>query len=277
MIVVYRTKRNRGDNMAAEENTNVGTINEAELEEKVKDMYREVATNPEGEFHFEMGRAMAERLGYDPADLDRIPAEAIESFAGVGYYFHLLDLKEGESVVDLGSGSGMDTFVAALKVGKSGSVVGIDMTDEQRAKAERLRDAGGFGNIEYVKGYIDAVHSKNETFDAVISNGVINLAPDKGKVFKEAARILKPGGRLALSDIVTEVQLPEGIVCNTTLWAACIGGAMQQDDYRAAIEEAGLHVEKVQDNPEYMFISENAQGASKKFGVKSISLLAVKP
>lgn len=263
--------------MAAEENTNVGSINEAELEEKVKDMYTEVALNPEGEFHFEMGRVMAERLGYDPADLDRIPAEAIESFAGVGYYFHLLDLKEGESVVDLGSGSGMDTFVAALKVGKSGSVVGIDMTDEQRAKAERLRDAGRFENIEYVKGYIDAVHSKNESFDAVISNGVINLAPDKGKVFKEAARILKPGGRLALSDIVTEVQLPEGIVCNTTLWAACIGGAMQQDDYRAAIEEAGLHVEKVQDNPEYMFISENAQGASKKFGVKSISLLAVKP
>jgi protein-L-isoaspartate O-methyltransferase len=110
-----------------------------ELEIKVKAMYRSVAENPHGDFHFEMGRALAERLGYLPADLDRIPAEAIDSFAGVGYYFHLADLKEGETVVDLGSGSGMDSFIAALKVGARGKVFGIDMTDEQRAKAERLR------------------------------------------------------------------------------------------------------------------------------------------
>ena len=115
-------------------------LNKVELEQKVKDMYREVAQRPEGEFHFEMGRALAERLGYATADLDRIPAAAIESFAGVGYYFHLANLRAGESVVDLGSGSGMDTFVAALKVGASGKVVGVDMTDEQRYKAERLRD-----------------------------------------------------------------------------------------------------------------------------------------
>ena len=104
-----------------------------ELESKVKAMYRSVAESPHGEFHFEMGRAMAERLGYASSDLDRIPKEAIESFAGVGYYFHLADLKEGETVLDLGSGSGMDTFIAALKVGPRGKVIGIDMTDEQRA------------------------------------------------------------------------------------------------------------------------------------------------
>src|SRR5256886_17430493 len=109
-------------------------VDRAELETKVQDMYRAVALHPEGEFHFEMGRAMAERLGYAPADLDRIPAEAIESFAGVGYYFHLADLKPGETVLDLGSGSGMDTFIAALKVGPGGTVTGVDMTDEQRAK-----------------------------------------------------------------------------------------------------------------------------------------------
>jgi arsenite methyltransferase len=262
--------------MARKAETNVSSIDMTELEQKVKDMYRDVALNPEGEFHFEMGRAMAERLGYSSEDLDRIPAEAIDSFAGVGYYFHLLNLNEGESVVDLGSGSGMDTFVAALKVGQSGKVVGIDMTDEQRSKAERLRDQVGFNNITYLKGYIDAIPCADESFDAVISNGVINLAPDKGKVFQEARRILKPGGRLAISDIVTEVQLPDGITCNTTLWAACIGGAMQQDSYRTAIETAGLRVEAEQRNPEYQFISENARGASKKFGVKSISLLAIK-
>lgn len=248
-----------------------------ELEHKVKDMYREVAQHPEGEFHFEMGRALAERLGYAPADLDRIPAAAIESFAGVGYYFHLANLQEGERVVDLGSGSGMDSFVAALKVGGNGTVVGIDMTDEQRSKAERLRDEAGFTNISYLKGYIEDVPCESASFDAVISNGVINLSADKPKVFREAARVLKSGGRLAISDIVTETQLPDGITCNATLWAACIGGAMQQDDYRAAIETAGLRVERVQDNPQYLFISDNALGASKQYGVKSISLLAVKP
>jgi arsenite methyltransferase len=248
-----------------------------DLESKVKAMYRSVAEDPHGEFHFEMGRAMAERLGYAPADLDRIPAEAIESFAGVGYYFHLAELKAGETVVDLGSGSGMDTFVAALKVGAGGKVIGIDMTGEQRAKAERLRDRDGFRNVSYLEGYIEEAPLPDGIADVVISNGVINLAPEKDKVFREAARLLKPGGRFAISDIVTEVQLPETIVCNSTLWAACIGGAAQQNNYRGQIEAAGLRVATVEDNPQYQFISDNAKGASEKFGVKSISLLARKP
>ena len=110
----------------------------------------------------------------------------------------------------------------------------------------------------------------------VISNGVINLAPDKAKVFRDAARLLKPGGRLAISDIVTEVQLPQSIVCNSTLWAACIGGAAQQDNYFELIETAGLRVAAVEDNPAYQFVSDNAQGASRKYGVKSVSILALK-
>jgi SAM-dependent methyltransferase len=252
------------------------TFDPKELESKVKAMYRSVAENPYGEFHFEMGRTMAERLGYSPADLDRIPADSIDSFAGVGHYFHLADLKPGDIVVDLGSGSGMDTFIAALKVGPRGKVTGVDMTDEQRAKAERLRDGGGFLNVTYVKGYIEDVPLPDGSADAVISNGVINLATDKSKVFGEAARLLKKGGRLAISDIVTDVQLPDTIVCNATLWAACIGGAAQRDNYRQMIEAAGLTVMRVEDNPQYHFISDNAQGASRKFGVKSISLLAVK-
>jgi arsenite methyltransferase len=252
------------------------TFDPKELEAKVKAMYRSVADDPHGEFHFEMGRALAERLGYPAADLDRIPAEAIESFAGVGYYFHLAGVREGETVVDLGSGSGMDTFIAALKVGSKGKVIGVDMTDEQRAKAQRLRDRDGFTSVTYVKGYIDKVPLPAESADVVISNGVINLATEKAAVFLEAARLLKPGGRLALSDIVTEAELPESIVCNSTLWAACIGGAAQLDSYRRHIEAAGLRVAQIQDNPAYQFISDNAQGASRKYGVKSISLLARK-
>lgn len=246
------------------------------LEQKVKAMYRAVALEPEGEFHFEMGRTMAERLGYAPSDLDAIPAEAIDSFAGVGYYFDLAQLKAGEKVVDLGSGSGMDSFVAALKVGGAGSVTGVDMTDEQLAKAERLRQAGGFANVAYRKGYIQATALPEGAYDCVISNGVINLAPDKGEVFREAARLLKRGGRLALADIVTEVQLPEGITCDATLWAACIGGAMPADGYVAALERSGLRVRQLRDNPQYQFISKNAQGAARKYGVKSVSLVAVK-
>jgi ubiquinone/menaquinone biosynthesis C-methylase UbiE len=246
------------------------------LEEKVKTMYRAVALEPSGEFHFEMGRAMAERLGYAPSDLDAIPSEAIQSFAGVGHYFDLAQLKPGEKVIDLGSGSGMDSFVAALKVGTGGSVTGVDMTDEQLAKAERLRKAAGFGNVGYRKGYIQSTGLADGAYDCVISNGVINLAADKSEVFREAARLLKRGGRLALADIVTEVQLPEGITCDATLWAACIGGAMQSDGYVAAIEAAGLRVKHIRDNAQYRFISKNAQGAARKYGVKSVSLVATK-
>jgi len=256
--------------------SSTAAVDRADLEGQVKDMYRLVALEPNAEYHFEMGRQLAERLGYDRAELDRIPAEAIESFAGVGYHFGLAALQAGERVLDLGSGSGMDTFIAALKVGPTGRVIGVDMTDEQRAKAERLRERDGFANVSYLKGYIEAIPCEHATFDVVISNGVVNLSADKPAVFAEAARVLKPGGRLALSDIVTEVPLPDGIVCNATLWAACIGGARQQDEYRAAIEAAGFALKRTVDNTAYRFISANAQAASRKYGVKSISLVAVK-
>jgi SAM-dependent methyltransferase len=252
------------------------TVDARDLESKVKDMYREVATNPHGEFHFEMGRTMAERLGYSAADLDLIPAEAIESFAGVGQFFHLAALKPGETVVDLGSGSGMDTFVASIKVGSTGRVIGVDMTDEQLAKARRLSELRGFSNITYRKGYIEETGLESGIADCVISNGVINLAPDKDRVFREAARLLRRGGRLAISDIVTDTPLPESVVCNADLWAACIGGAAQRDRYRSEIEGAGLKVLELQDNPEYRFISDRAQGATTKYGVKSVSIVAIK-
>jgi arsenite methyltransferase len=256
----------------------VGTrsLDVAALETKVKAMYRSVALEPEGDFHFEMGRAMAERLGYVPTELDVIPSAAIDSFAGVGYYFDLAKLQPEERVVDLGSGSGMDSFIAALKIGPAGRVIGIDMTDEQLAKAELLRKAAGIAHIEYRKAYIQRTGLADAAFDLVISNGVINLAPDKTAVFREAARLLKPGGRIALADIVTEMQLPDGITCDATLWAACIGGAMRADDYLKSISSAGFRVDQVRDNPQYRFISKNAQRAAAKFGVKSISLVATR-
>lgn len=254
----------------------VTSLDTQDLEARVKKMYQEVAQEPDNEFHFETGRPLAERLGYPPADLDQIPAESIDSFAGVGYHLDLAALTEGETILDLGSGSGMDVFVAALRVGDDGKVIGIDMTDEQLEKAGELRDRGGFDNVEFEKGYIEHLPIEDGTVDVVISNGVINLSPDKVKALAEASRVLRPGGRLAIADIASDKRLPEGITCDAALWAACIGGAMQQDDYKAAIEAAGLEIDTIQENTQYEFISDQAQGATKKYGVRSVSILARK-
>lgn len=255
----------------------LATVDRTALEAKVKSMYSDVAANPHGEFHFEMGRPMAERLGYAPADLDRIPPAAVDSFAGVGHFFHLANLQPGEQVADLGSGSGMDTFIAALKVGATGRVVGIDMTDAQLAKASHLAQTHGVRAVTYRKAYIEDTGLAGASFDCVISNGVINLAVDKARVFQEAFRLLKRGGRLAIADIVTDLPLPANVICNADLWAACIGGAAQQQDYRSAIEASGLQIERVEENTAYRFISERAQKATAKWGVKSVSILARKP
>ena len=247
-----------------------------ELEQRVKEMYREVAEEPDKEFHFETGRTLAERLGYPAAELDAIPAPAIDSFAGVGYYFDLAAIKRGETVVDLGSGSGMDSFLAARQTGEAGRVVGIDMTEAQLAKARRLATEHRVANVEFVEAHIEQLPLDNGSADVVISNGVINLSPDKTKVFAEAARVLRPGGRLAIADIVTATQLPEGVTCDAALWAACIGGAMQRDDYREAIETAGFDIDDLKENDQYRFVSERADNATQKYGVKSVSLLAIK-
>jgi ubiquinone/menaquinone biosynthesis C-methylase UbiE len=247
-----------------------------ELRTRVQDMYRMVADEPTGEFHFEMGRPLAERLGYPSDELDQIPSAAIESFAGVGYYFDLANLRKGESVLDLGSGSGMDSFLAARKVGPTGSVIGIDMTDAQLEKATRLARDAGIQNITFQKSYIETLNLEDSSINVVISNGVINLCPDKKSVFREIARVLKRHGRMAIADIVTEKELPEKVTCDASLWAACIGGALQQKTYRTLIEDAGLRINAVREQPDYRFLSKSAQGASRDYGVKSICLEAEK-
>jgi ubiquinone/menaquinone biosynthesis C-methylase UbiE len=170
----------------------------------------------------------------------------------------------------------MDSFLAARTTGEHGRVIGIDMTDAQLEKATRLAHDHGFANVEFRRGYIEQLPIEDAAADVVISNGVVNLSPEKTKVFAEAARILRPGGRLTIADIVTSTQLPEGVTCDASLWAACIGGAMQRDDYREAIESAGFAIEVLRQNDQYRFVSERADNATQKYGVTSISLLAVK-
>ncbi|MDP3893277.1 methyltransferase domain-containing protein [Nocardioides sp.] len=252
------------------------SLDPTDLEQRVVTMYTAVAEHPERDYHFETGRALAERLGYPVEDLDAIPPASLDSFAGVGYFGDLAAIRSGEMVVDLGSGSGTDSFVAARHTGADGRVIGIDMTPAQLVKAQRLADEDRWAYVDFRQGHIERLPLPDGIVDVLVSNGVINLAPDKAAVFAEAARVLRPGGRLALADIVTESPLPEGVVCDAALWAACIGGAMQEDAYREAIRSAGLRVEAVRPNDAYRFLSQSAVNATGRWGVKSISLLARK-
>lgn len=246
------------------------------LERAVKSVYQDVAEEPTEDYHFETGRELAERLGYPPEHLDRIPAEAMDSFAGVGYHFDLADIEAGDDVLDLGSGSGTDVFVAALHTSDSGTITGVDMTDPQLEKARELRDTGGFETVTFEQGYIEDLPFDDATFDVVISNGVINLSPDKSQVFEEANRVLRSDGQLAISDIISEEFMPESIKKDEDLWAACIGGAEQIDRYTSVIETAGFTVSDIRENSQYEFISEQAANACQKYGVKSISLGATR-
>jgi arsenite methyltransferase len=251
-------------------------IDVADLRDRIREMYRDVADRPDGDFHFEIGRAVAERLGYPAEWLDAVPADAVASFAGVGLSLDLAAVEPGETILDLGSGSGTDAFIAAHLTGPTGRVMGVDMTDAQLAKARRLRDAGGLRNLVFVDGLIEDPPAEPGRIDVVISNGVINLAPDKDAVFAAAARALRPGGRLAIADIVSERELIERTRRNVALWAACIAGAVPRDDYLGAIEAAGLRIETVRENT-YTFLSPRAQQAADKYGVTSVSVLATKP
>jgi arsenite methyltransferase len=246
------------------------------LEAEVKEMYRHVAREDEAALHFEVGRGLAEHLGYPTELLDAIPQEALASFAGVGYHLDLAAIGPGETVLDLGSGSGTDVFSAAVLAGASGRVVGVDITDEQLGKAGRLRDRDGFGQVELVEAHIEELPFEDASFDVVLSNGVINLSPVKGRVFAEAARVLRPGGRLALADIVSGRPLKERTRRNVELWAACIAGAIPRTSYLEAIEGEGLQVRDVRRN-DYRFVSERALDACSTYEVESISLVAVKP
>lgn len=255
--------------------TDVRTLDPIDLEARVKQMYKQVALAPEADYHFETGRGLAEHLGYPSTDLDAVPAPAIDSFAGVGYFLDLAAVMPGDRVLDLGSGSGMDSFLAANACGPTGSVIGIDMTKAQLAKATRLAEEAGIGQVEFREGYIEDLPVEAGTVDCVISNGVINLSPDKPTVFRAAAAALRPGGRLAIADIVSARHLPAGVTCDASLWAACIGGAAQRDDYLGAIRDAGFEISVVRDN-DYRFISDRALGATTTYGVTSISLLATR-
>ncbi|WP_243303303.1 arsenite methyltransferase [Geothrix oryzisoli] len=178
-------------------------------------------------------------LGYDPKDLAAVP-EGANLGLGCGNPVALAALKPGETVLDLGSGAGFDAFLAAQRVGPGGHVIGVDMTPEMIARATALARKHGYGNVEFRQGDIEALPVDDASVDVILSNCVVNLAPDKAKVFREAFRVLKAGGRLHVSDLVLARPLPEALLQDLDAYAACISGAMLKDDYLAAIRAAGF-------------------------------------
>jgi arsenite methyltransferase len=195
-------------------------VDPAALREEVKSKYREVASNPHGEYHFHTGRTAAKRRGYDSALVDRMPDAAVESFAGVANPFALRRLEAGEKVVDAGSGAGFDCFIAAKQVGPGGKVVGVDMLPEMleksRASAKRL----DLDNVEFREGILEKMPVPDGWADVVISNGVINLCADKKLAMQEIWRVLKPGGHLQFADIANGKPVPAAALSNIDLWTA---------------------------------------------------------
>jgi arsenite methyltransferase len=188
------------------------------LREQVREKYREVATEPDRPFHFHTGRGLAQRLGYDDDVVAALPDRAVESFAGVGNPFQLRRLTPGERVVDVGSGAGFDSFVAAAQVGPAGRVVGVDMTPEMLEKSRATAAALDVSHVEFRSGLAEALPVDDGWADAVISNGVINLCADKRAVLTEIRRVLKPGGWLQFADIANGRPVPEGALRDIDLW-----------------------------------------------------------
>jgi SAM-dependent methyltransferase len=192
-----------------------------ELRDQVRQKYRDVAADPGGTqhpHHFHTGRAHAVRLGYPSHPLSELPEEACEAFAGVGNPFYWGGSKPGEKVVDLGSGAGMDSLLAALWVGKGGRVIGVDMTPEMLARSRSMAEKVGLNNVEFREGLIEDLPVEDGWADVVISNGVINLCPDKIGVYRQIFRVLKPGGRMTVADICLERPVSEEALRDIDLW-----------------------------------------------------------
>jgi SAM-dependent methyltransferase len=200
------------------------------------------------------------KLGYSPTDIESVPEESVLGL-GCGNPVALASLKEGETVLDLGSGAGIDVFLASKKVGPQGKVIGVDMTKEMLDRANKTALKHGYTNVEFRLGEIEVLPIEDASIDVIISNCVINLAPDKLKVFKEAYRVLKTNGRLMVSDLVTEGELPEAVRKSFDAWAGCIAGALEKNQYLDKIKQVGFeNIKVVSRKPYTLDISEELKG-----------------
>ena len=214
----------------------------------------------------------AKSIGYSEQELQSIPQDSIMGL-GCGNPTALAELKEGETVLDLGSGAGIDVFLAAKKVGEKGHVIGVDMTEEMIRRGVKIATKQGLVNVEFRLGEIEKLPIDENSIDAIISNCVINLSPDKLKTYKEAFRVLKPGGRLLVSDLVTQGDLPDDIKKSFDEWSGCIAGALERNEYLNIIKKAGFNNIEILSENRY---SEEGMDDRIKGKIISIQIRAIK-
>jgi arsenite methyltransferase len=238
-------------------------MEEKKIKEVVKGRYAQLAKQGQESCCSSCGGGVspliqAEAAGYLRKDLADIPEETIMGL-GCGNPTALAELKAGEVVLDLGSGAGVDVLLAANKVGPTGKAIGVDMTKDMVDKAKGIARSHGYHNVEFRLGEMEKLPFRDESVNVIISNCVINLSPDKSKVFQEAYRVLKPKGRLIVSDIVSEGVLPDEIKCDPDAWACCIAGALEQREYLEKIEKAGFEDVEVVSSREFYIENKASQ------------------
>jgi SAM-dependent methyltransferase len=202
---------------------------------------------------------------YDAAQTDGLPVEAVLASLGCGNPTALAQLSPGETVLDLGSGGGIDVLLSARRVGPTGKAYGLDMTDEMLALARENQRKAGVENVEFLKGEIERIPLPDNSVDVIISNCVINLSADKDRVLREAFRVLKPGGRFAVSDVVTRGEIPAAIRRNVELWIGCLAGALDEQDYLSKLSAAGFEGASIE--PTRVYRAEDARGFLEGYGI----------
>lgn len=245
----------------------------------VRAMYTAVATAPDQEFHFPTGRRACELVGYPGPVLAHVPPAALESFAGVGYPFAAGVIGRDDVVLDIGSGSGTDTLIASGLVGPSGRVLALDMTDAMRRKLQANAAAAGATNVEVIDGLAEEIPLPDGSATVVTTNGVINLVPDKAAAIAEMFRVLAPGGRVQLADIVVDSLPSAACRAEPQLWAECIVGATTEAEYEALFRRAGFQDVSVLGRHDYFAASASAETRkiAGSFGAHAFVLRAAKP
>jgi arsenite methyltransferase len=244
----------------------------------VQRMYTEVAREPERGFHFPTGRAACEFEGYGADLLDPLPAAAVASFAGVSCPFVAGAIREGDTVLDVGSGSGTDTLIASRLVGPEGEVIGLDMTQAMRDRLEENAAAMGAGNVRVLEGNAEEIPLPDASVDVVTTNGVLNLVPDKERAVAEIHRVLRPGGRVQVSDIVLGQTPSEACRSKPELWAECIVGATREDEYLDYFRQVGFKEVETLSRLDYFAHSpsEETRKVAASFGATALVLRARK-
>ncbi len=245
----------------------------------VREMYTEVAKFPNHEFHFPTSRSACEFLGYSNQDLDALPLEALESFAGTGCPFVGQCIQPGDTVLDIGCGSGTDLLISVRRTGTTGKVIGMDLTDAMREKAKQNIARAGYVNVEVIEGNAEEIPLPDRYVDVITSNGVLNLVPDKQKAFGEMHRVLKPGGKIQIADIALSRKLSAVAKNNPQLWAECVVGAVPEQIYIRLLHNAGFEKVRLLQRINYFDRSSNpsTKDVARQYGARSIVLTAAKP